>query len=138
MNNRKRFVAFSLMLCIAAWMLACGRQPEITALATYTAPLKMTDKVYTAYYKQGVIWQVSKWCEDMGIPAPAPGKVRTGCRIPKDDPLNKMGVDIIYYTTPADWNDFNALANMGHELGHGLGGIHEALPQASDVAALRQ
>lgn len=70
------------------------------------------------------------WIKDVDEAARAchDGTTDYGCAVPRG--LNSEGTPIwvLYVPQPKHFNDVPVLATLGHELCHGLGGVHERAP----------
>jgi len=67
----------------------------------------------------------NQMCHSLGKRLPPPGSYNTGCAAEPNTKFNPTARWIIVSVYPTGWNDFPSLANIGHEVGHGLGATHE-------------
>jgi len=113
--------AFVLLLSACANLGMAGLTPR-----QYSAPLVVTHYDMNArFILARTADESNKLCAERGKRPPPAGSFTTGCVVAPNSRLNKSDRWLIIAVHPVDWNDQVSLANLGHEVLHGLGAEHE-------------
>ena len=92
----------------------------------YEAPLVVTRYDLNArFVLTRTADESNKLCAERGMRRPPTGSYTTGCVVEPRSRLNASDRWLVIAVHPANWNDTASLANLGHEVLHGLGGEHE-------------
>lgn len=117
-----------LSFLLLGMLAACDGKLGMNGLTTrqYAAPLTMTTVDLDARFMfVRTPDAANAECTARGMRQPPSGGYTTGCAIQPNSKFNPIPRFLIIAVHPIDWNDTQSLANLGHEVAHGLGASHE-------------